>query len=387
MLRILGFLAKEKIRRIRKLACHNRYKLLAGLIGFVFCIWSLLSDLSWTGMIDMNYVIWIGNIYFLLKILNPTQGMTISYQCIELKLISSREFKVLIGVKLYAGSILLLCLYWFILSEQALLLLALLNGAVNVYVFLRNRCSARLLDLVLALCCCVCVYLHSLLLSLILFLLTTLVFAGIKRMNYDELLPLYRMMYKIGERYTGIPQNESETQELAQGTEQLLGKRKHGPKEWAPTAYEHKTVFYIRKEMARIYANKDNFIVYFIIAIVINSGTYFLPGWYDLLAVILVIIAALNFCTVMNQPDIRLFSYGFIEEYRLSAILKMKWPVYSAACMVLMLPLVVIVKTYFWLIPAAAALVSLSGLLQSFLKPVWKRRKSNYSKKNERVNP
>ena len=47
------------------------------------------------------YASWIADIYFVLKLINPTQGMTINYQLIELKLITFQEFKFLIAIKLY----------------------------------------------------------------------------------------------------------------------------------------------------------------------------------------------------------------------------------------------------------------------------------------------
>ena len=101
MLRIIDILMKIKLRRIKKIIKNNKLLSLSIVLGLIYVFGSAsIEDFLFLNSYIV-YASWIANIYFVLKLINPTQGMTINYQLIELKLITFQEFKFLIAIKLY----------------------------------------------------------------------------------------------------------------------------------------------------------------------------------------------------------------------------------------------------------------------------------------------
>lgn len=374
MLRIIDILMKIKLRRIKKIIKNNKLLSLSIVLGLIYVFGSAsIEDFLFLNSYIV-YASWIANIYFVLKLINPTQGMTINYQLIELKLITFQEFKFLIAIKLYGSALVMLILYGTILKEKMILVLLLVNCAVNVYVFLRSSYNSRLLDLIMAIYSCVCVYLNSLVLAAIIFALLTLFFVCLKIMHYDELLPLYRMTYRIGLRYAGEVLTDTENDEISLESERLFGSSKQISITWFDTFYEKGIYFYWMKEIARIYSNMDKYIMHIMISLIICVGVFYLPEWYRIVAIMISLITAYDFCYIMHRTDLKLFAYGFIDHYNILNILKMKWPIYSLACTFIMLPLIFILGMWSWIIIGMAILVSLIGILKSFIKPILKRK-------------
>lgn len=374
MLKIIDLLMKIKLRRIKKIIRNNKFLSFSIALGLIY----VFSSISIEDFLILNsymvYIAWIANSYFVLKLINPTQGMTIHYQLIELKLITCREFKLLIAIKLYGSALVMLILYGTILKGKMILILLLVNCAVNVYVFLRSSYNSRFLDLIMAIYSCVCVYLNSLVLAVFIFVLITLLFVCLKIVHYDQLLPLYRMIYRIGLRYSGEVLTDTENDEISSESERLFGSVKQSSIVWFDTFYEKEICFHWMKEVARIYSNIDKFIMHIMISLIICFGVFYLPEWYRLLAIMASVSAAYEFCYIMHRTDLKLFPYGFIDHYNFLTILKRKWPVYSLVCLFIMLPLIFVLRIWSWIIPGMAILISLIGILKSFVKPILKRK-------------
>ena len=101
MFKIAGILIKDRVRRMKKtIECHKILMFFA-VVGLISCIYTTsLQDILFLKKY-LIYVTWISMLYLGLKIMNPTQEAIIDYQLIELKLITRRQFKLLIGMKLY----------------------------------------------------------------------------------------------------------------------------------------------------------------------------------------------------------------------------------------------------------------------------------------------
>lgn len=114
--------------------------------------------------------------------------------------------------------------------------------------------------------------------------------------------------------------------------------------------------------------------MHIMISLIICFGVFYLPEWYRILAIMASVSAAYEFCYIMHRTDIKLFPYGFIDHYNFLTILKRKWPVYSLVCLFIMLPLIFVLRIWSWIIPGMSILISLIGILKSFVKPILKRK-------------
>lgn len=381
MYRIAGLLFKDKVRRYGKVMRKNSFIVLAGAISLLYFVWAVfqMEQPEITGC--LKYVAWLCNIYFILKIINPTQGMAIDYQLIQLKLISRREFKLLIGVKLYGASIVAAILA-VVFREKMIVVLLALNGAVNVYIFLKSKVSSRVLDLALAMYCCACIYWNNVIFSVGAFVFVTIIFVIQSQMNYEQLLPMYRLMYRVGQRFTGELISNTENEKILEETEKLFGGKKRASRDWCQSAYDRKNFFFQRKELARIQANKDKMILYIVISLIASVSVLYLPIWYRYIAVLVAMFASYNFIHIMNEMDIRLFEYGYVGERSFKFIFKTKWLVYTLTSAIIMLPTVLAIRILAWMIPFLAAAVSLAGVVKYF----YNVRRGKSTKKKGRGN-
>jgi len=68
----------------------------------------------------------------------------------------------------------------------------------------------------------------------------------------------------------------------------------------------------INKELARIMANSNKMVTYFIISILISMSGFYIPGEYIIIAFILLAVIAMNFDMEMNRTEAKLLLRGFI---------------------------------------------------------------------------
>ena len=305
----------------------------AGIVANPFC----LSDFfTYPG------VVFAVMVYLVAKIINPTQGMTLDYQLLELKLISLTDYKLLLSARLLGGSILLslICLTSY---TKMTAVISALNAAVNVWVFLRNRWNNRIYDLLAAVVVVFAMRYQALYLSLLSMALTVGIDIVLKRVNYASILSLYKLIYKIGQqRYHGVVYSEKESRDIQTGAETLIGRVKEKHVDWCERLFDKDCRFEMHKELARITANSDRFIACFIICIVIGISGFYIPSEYVILAFALLAGTALSFDMTMNRAEANLLLRGFTGRYVVADIVKNKLPVYTVVNFILMLPSVLL---------------------------------------------
>ena len=138
MIRIAGILIKDKMRRKKKMIENHKLFLVFMCVGLISSIHYVLTENIWCLVPKIKYVSVFLMIYLGAKIINPTQETIIDYQLIELKLITRRQFKLLIGMKLYGVGTIIAIINYCILKEKTIYIFCILNCAVNIYVFFRN---------------------------------------------------------------------------------------------------------------------------------------------------------------------------------------------------------------------------------------------------------
>ena len=191
MIRIAGILIKDKMRRKKKMIENHKLFLVFMCVGLISSIHYVLTENIWCLVPKIKYVSVFLMIYLGAKIINPTQETIIDYQLIELRLISRREFKIILGIKMYGIGLIIALMNNLILNEKIILIFALLNCSVNTFVFLRSLTSLPILNLLMLIGVCICMYLKSLTGAVLLFIFMTGIFIRVQMMHYDVLLPMY----------------------------------------------------------------------------------------------------------------------------------------------------------------------------------------------------
>lgn len=372
MHKIIGLLAIERLRRWKQSVHRKPFQMLGMLVAVGYVLWILPGIFSGVTDGHIRYIALAANIYFWLKIVNSTQGITMDYQLIQMKLISYQQLKSIVAVKAYGVSVLLLPVVWILKSQygireyQWLMVCLILNSAVNLYGFIKSKYHYAFFDLLLSVIVSVCIYTKSVWASLVLLVILSVLYCCMGKMNYEELLPLYRIVGQVGKILNGSGISQPEQQELEHETERLFGTKRKSYKEWCQSSYENKNKFYQNREIARIYANQNTLIQYLISSCIFSVGVFYLPEWYDTVAVMMQIFLAYEFCHGMCKPEKKLYEYGFVEIYSIKSILKTKWLIYTLVGSVLLLPSVVVLQCYSVAIPWMAATASLVGIVQCF---------------------
>lgn len=366
MFKITGILVKDKIRRIKKSVENHKLLTLFACVGLFSCVCTTsVTDILYIKNY-MKYVIWFSMIYLGVKIINPTQEAMIDYQLIELKLVNRRQFKYIIAAKLYGVGVIVAIINYCIIKEKIIYIVLLLNCVVNIYVFLRSSYKSNILNLIMVVYMCICIYLKSIFLAGSVFFLFTIIFIKLKTIHYEVLLPMYRVLYRLNLRYTGQTFTDTENDEILTEVENLFGGEKKGSVTWCKNFFEYNYKFYWMKEVSRIAYDKEGYILRIMIAVLICISIFYLPEWYRGIAALLNVFIAYDFCLSMYREDIKLFPYGFIDNYNFETILKTKLPIYSIACMIMMLPMIFVLKKYSWCILGIAIIVPLVGITKSF---------------------
>lgn len=112
---LFSILVRERIRRVKRFCAQNPILLVGIVVSVIYagyCYQNSLSELQQVFMqVDKYaYVHILVMLYLILKILNPTQGIVIDYQLIQLKVISLKQYKLLLGGKLWFASV--FCWEW-----------------------------------------------------------------------------------------------------------------------------------------------------------------------------------------------------------------------------------------------------------------------------------
>lgn len=96
MYKIVQFLWMERVRRWKQYICQKPLQTVGILLSIGYFIWILPGVFNQMTNEQIKYIALAANIYFWLKIVNSTQGLTVDYQLIQMKLITYSEFKVII---------------------------------------------------------------------------------------------------------------------------------------------------------------------------------------------------------------------------------------------------------------------------------------------------
>lgn len=372
MYKIMDLLIIERLRRWKQSVMSKPFQALGMLVAVGYFLWILPGIFAGVTNAHIKYIALAANIYFWLKIVNSTQGITVDYQLIQMKLISYQQFKCIVAVKAYGVSALLVPVVWILKNQYGireykwLVVCLLLNSAVNLYGFIKSKYHHAFFDLLLSVIVSVCIYTRSLWASLVLLVMISIVYWCMGKMNYEELLPLYRIVGQVGKILNGSGISQPEQQELEHETERLFGTKRKTYKEWCQSSYDNKNKFYRNREIARIYANQNTLIQYFISSCIFSFGVLYLPKWYETIVVMMQIFLSYEFCHGMCKPEKKLYEYGFVESYTIKSILKNKWLIYTVVGCFLLLPSIFVLRYYSVAIPLVAALASFTGIVQCF---------------------
>lgn len=365
MFKIINFIAKDKIRRMKKIIIAHKLLTILTFVSITYFLYTFSMEDMLFLKSYVQYAPWIITVYLGLKLINPTQEVVIAYQLIELKLITRREFKILLAIKLYGVGFIMAILNIY-LREKIFSIFFLLNCAVNVYVFLRSSKKTYKIDLFMIVYVCISIYLNSLFLTGIAFALLTIIFVCLKMVRYEVLLPFYHVMYKLNLRYSGDIFIDTESDEISTEVERLFGEEKNEPKSWCQDYFENNYKFYWMKEIARISYDKEGYFLRIMISFLICVSAFYLPEWYSAFAVAICVFTAYDFCQNMFREDVKLFPYGFINPYKFGMILKTKLPVYTVACFIIFLPMILVLNQYSWSIACISILMPILGITKSF---------------------
>lgn len=339
MCRLFPILLREKFRRYKKFIIEKPFLaigILSSVVYLMVCVFT--NPIYISDFLNNPVIVFIIMAYLTAKIINPTQGMTLDYQLLELKFLSLAEYKLLLSVKLLGGSILLSAVCLNSYTEMAAIISAL-NIVVNVWIFLRNRWNNRIYDLLIAVFVVFCMKYQALYLSVLSMLLILGIYMRIKRVNYESILSLYKLIYKIGQqRYHGAVYSETESRDIQTSAETLVGKAKEKRADWCERFFEQSRKFMLYKELARIVANFSKIVTYFIICILIGMSRFYIPGEYRIVAFLLLAAVAMSFDMVMNRLEANLLLRGYTERYVVLDIIKNKLPVYSVVNFVFLFP-------------------------------------------------
>ena len=343
MYRLFPILLRERYRRYKKFIMEKPFLaigILSSVVYLVVCVCT--NPISISIFLDNSIIVFAVMVYLIAKIINPTQGMTLDYQLLELKLISLAEYKLMLSIKLLGGSILLsfICLNSY---TKMVAIISALNIVVNVWVFLRNRWDNRIYDLLIAVLVALCMKYQAFYLSVLSMILMIGIYIAIKRINYKSILSLYKLIYKIGQqRYHGVVYSEAESRDIQTSAETLVGKAKEKRADWCERFFEKSGRFMFYKELARIIANFSKIITYFIICVLIGMSGFYIPGEYKIAAFILLAAISMSFDMIMNRSEANLLLRGFTSRYVVSDIIKNKLLLYIAVNLIFMLPSVLL---------------------------------------------
>lgn len=366
MLNIIDILAKDKMRRMKKIILAHKLLTIFMCISLLYCLCTFsIEDILYLKN-NIRYIPWAATVYLGLKLINPTQEAVIAYQLIELKLVTRLELKILLAIKLYGVGFLIVILN-IIMKEKILLVFFLLNCAVNVYVFLRSSKKSYKLDLIMIIYVSISVYWNSIVLSGIIFLMLTIMFICLSRIRYEVLLPFYHVVYKLNLRYTGDAFINTESDEVSTEVERLFGGEKNKSQSWCENYFDSDYRFYWMKEFARISYDKEGYFLRLMVTFLTCISAFYLPEWYGGLAVIICIFTIYDFCQTICREDVKLFPYGFIYPNKFTMILKTKLPVYTIACLIIILPMIFILKQYSWCIVCISIIIPILGITKNFL--------------------
>ncbi len=367
MIRAFSLLALEKYRRCKHFIMEKPFLFLGLLSSVIF----IVANAVWTsyqfGHLFKEAMIVYGCMgYLMIKIISPTQGMTIDYQLIELKVVSLEEYKFLLSLKLLGGSLLLslLCITSY---TKMVGILCILNAMVNLWIFLRNRWNSRIYDLLISLLVVICIIYEAIILTGLALTIVLYIYITMKRVNYESILSLYKLMYKIGQqRYNGVNFSNSESQEIQTSAETLIGKAKEKNTNWCEDFYDNTRIFFWKKEIARLRANLNLILTSFLICMVISMSIFFIPVEYSMFSFLILSAIAMNFDLQMNQSEAHLLQRGFLGKYVLTDIIKSKFVAYSMVNFFFLLPSVFL--GFKWLLIAAitSVLIALFCLYKCF---------------------
>lgn len=361
---------RERLRRYKRFVM-NKPIVAIGLVVSVISLIYMVLNVGWDSFCIGEYlkkpmVIFAVMIYLIAKILNPTQETIMDYQLLELKLLSFRQFKVLLAIKMIIGSV-LLTLVSLNHYTRMVAIVSVLNVLVNIWVFLRNRWNGRIYDLVVAGVVMLCIKGEFLYLTLLSGSVIFLIFVLISRVNYAELLPLYKLTYRISQqRYMGVVYSAKETRDIETSAETLLGKPKEKSSTWCSKFYESKYIFELVRETVRVYANRNRFVAFLMTNLMVGIGRFYIPQGYDYILFVVMAFMVVSFDIMMNQKEPGLLLRGFVEKYSLWSIIRKKVPVYSICNFILMMPTVML--GWKWLVGAgiASVMIALFVLFKCF---------------------
>lgn len=334
MKRILPLIIKERFRRIKKYVTKNPIIAVGTSISIIYGIYYLIST-SLTNqeyvrtIVDNQYVSLVAIVYLAMKILNPTQETMIDYQLIELKLISFIQYKLLLLLKFFFTSMILIIFFCDYLTNKVFII-CMLNVVVNIWAFLRNRWNYRVIDLVLSVALILCIKNEWIITSVVIFMLMLCLFMFLHKVNYENIIPMYKINYMIGQQFSASSSYTAEKDtRIKNVTEELFGRKKQHTTIWCEKYYDVTWKFEFAKELSRMSANLDKILSSILVSIVVCFMGYYLPEWYLMIAFSIIVLLAININYSFNGEEQNLLKLGYIACYSHLKIIKYKFVIYA----------------------------------------------------------
>ncbi|MGN0430692.1 MAG: hypothetical protein ACI4E2_11615 [Acetatifactor sp.] len=372
MTKMLSVLFLVRARRVKVLVKNK--PLLA--LGLLFAVGSFFFGVIkfQTGTIPIvdlpgaNVITVCGMAYLVGKIINPTQGMTADYQLLQMKLISFRCFKCIMAMKLlWAGMALLVIGGAY--GSELLMIIGALNMLVNNWIFLRNRWNNRIVDFIISVLVILSLRYRLTILGFVVALFSVVVYVMLSHVNYSELLPLYKLIYQIGQqRYLGMHYSEKDCRDIQTNAEKLVGKPKTKSALWCENSYDNTGLFFIKKEIARVHAKGNSLLAYLIICILLGMVASYLPAMYQYYFFPVLVFIAWSYCVSMNRGEKQLLMRGFISQYHLKEIMMYKASIYAAVTWIMLLPSALWGVVWIWIALVSAVLLSIGVIYKCFAK-------------------
>lgn len=340
MNKILGIMFLERCRRFKKMIRAN----LLMSIGIVSTL-AYLAYFTIQRIAQGNFEVIVVSekicmiaamVYFTVKILNPTQEITTDHQYIQLKLISFNDLKVILFLKMVIGSIILLIISiaW---NSNMIFQISLLNLLLNIYVFMRNRIKSRMCDMLVLLFLLMCLHYQLRVLSVIGLAIAVIAFILVKHCNYDNILPLYRMIYRIGQgRLYRSEMSQAEERSLQIETENLVGSAKKRNTLWQEKHYENSFLFFLCMDFSRMINKKEMFCYHFLMIVLFEMLGNYIPRDYSIVIILIQILVAWDYSYMLNRGEFALLKSGFMSKQFYVCFLMSKFIAYTIASFILL---------------------------------------------------
>lgn len=318
MNKILGIMFLERCRRFKKMIRANLLMSIGIVSTLAYLAYFTIHRIAQGNLeeivVSEKICMIAAMVYFTVKILNPTQEITTDHQYIQLKLITFKDLKVILFLKMVMGSIILLLISiaW---NSNMIFQISLLNLLLNIYVFMRNRIKSRMCDMLVLLFLLMCLHYQLRVFSVMGLAIVVIAFIFVKHCNYDNILPLYRMIYRIGQgRLYRSEMSPAEERSLQIETENLVGSAKKRNTLWQEKHYENSFLFFLCMDFSRMINKKEMFCYHFLMVVFLEMLGNYIPMDYSIVIILIQILVAWDYSYMLNRGEFALLKSGFMSK-------------------------------------------------------------------------